>query len=1276
MRNKNHSSKRNKQTSKSGVSITDLTVFASSPSSPSSSSIASSMTISSNTTYSSVTTTTTTARPSSLSSSPSSSSSISPSTSILGTKAALPALTVKIVERKGYAVDTESRDELSSSLTGTTLADIDSEDIFQIGGDDEYQLNKLELLAQATENGDTDVTQQTTIENRNDVTEVEKKQAMSSLEEAQRPQVNGMKGHDWVVLGALTAITLTVRMWDIQAPGVVVMDEAHVGKYVNGYLTKQFIFDRHPPLGKMLLAGISSATSNYTGTFPFDEIGDAYPKTLPFAAMRATMALMGALCAPMAYITLRAIGQSGYAASVATILIAFDNALTANNRLMTLDAPLMFFTALSSMSWNMFAKQSFRPFSALWWTWLVMTGLAVSGALTTKASGIFTLLTIGTFAAKNMLNLAFTRSVGGVLFAKHLIPRVALILLLPVASYIYLFHLHFERQFNRPFGLQSPYNAYDLNMLSYPFRNSLLLTSPESMLAHGFSDPELEPIWKDVVYGSVIQLRSDLRPPLYLHSFHQRWPKESTQQQVSGYDYPDLNTNWIIVKALSDKDKAAGVDEIPSRLRYVRHGDIIKLRHVPTRKCLHSHNVRTIGQFTRDQYCEVSAYGSPSIDGDSNGWRIMEVVDGEKMIKLPKTSDTKITALETAIRFKHLEHKCYLSVTDDMLPPDMPGGAGRRELACLKDAKVNSKSIWRITVNDHDYLPVDTDIASYPKISFSKKFKELHKLMWSTPRAFEQAGTLTMPTIPLSWPLATSKNIIHIWRKVSTLQGVDGGSTQARNVQQISLIANPIVWWTGLFGVLGYLSAHTVIMLREKRGYVSQEFKQKDLPGASIFFAGWAIHYFPYLLLSTEKHNLTTHHYFPALYFSILLSCTLLSGLLRHVLAGSSNLAARSSLWIGLSVIAIAAFIQISPFTYGTLITPDRYESLEQWIYRDPLQRPSHFATLEYSKNHNTTTDSGIPAWSLLFSQRVQVPRPAIRELAPVLEMYYPDKDEALPRDDVFMTPSQRPPQLWDVNTQKGRPNAYQRQQMHSVLEMIKNEENEKAVKEEEEKKMLESSIDQDPEAQQQLQQHHPGDSDSLEDNVLTQEDASRSALEELVVEDAHPLSDQQQDLDRKTRLEETFESTPESVEKSDSDDRKSKFLASLAFNAQSYALQKFNEGNSYGPLDGWGIPLKFDFKAENDGDEAKCSSGFSNTGRNSLQDTTMKRSKMRRALKYREEIRLERYRAKLRKDKEKQEEQLKSDQAPDPLQQELNELKTSEAEGNGDIDQEHDNKN
>ena len=46
-----------------------------------------------------------------------------------------------------------------------------------------------------------------------------------------------------------------------------------MGKTVNAYLKDEFMFDAHPPLGKLILAGVASIF-NYNGSFAFDEIGE------------------------------------------------------------------------------------------------------------------------------------------------------------------------------------------------------------------------------------------------------------------------------------------------------------------------------------------------------------------------------------------------------------------------------------------------------------------------------------------------------------------------------------------------------------------------------------------------------------------------------------------------------------------------------------------------------------------------------------------------------------------------------------------------------------------------------------------------------------------------------------------------------------------------------------------------------------------------------------------------------------------------------------------
>lgn len=52
-------------------------------------------------------------------------------------------------------------------------------------------------------------------------------------------------------------------------------DELHYGKYVSMYMKNVFFFEKHPPLGKQLIAGVAYFTG-YDGNYTFNKIGSEY----------------------------------------------------------------------------------------------------------------------------------------------------------------------------------------------------------------------------------------------------------------------------------------------------------------------------------------------------------------------------------------------------------------------------------------------------------------------------------------------------------------------------------------------------------------------------------------------------------------------------------------------------------------------------------------------------------------------------------------------------------------------------------------------------------------------------------------------------------------------------------------------------------------------------------------------------------------------------------------------------------------------------------------
>jgi dolichyl-phosphate-mannose-protein mannosyltransferase len=86
---------------------------------------------------------------------------------------------------------------------------------------------------------------------------------------------------------------------------------------------------------------------------------------------------------------------------------------------------------------------------------------------------------------------------------------------------------------------------------------------------------------------------------------------------------------------------------------------------------------------------------------------------------------------------------------------------------------------------------------------------------------------------------------------------------------------------------------------------------------------GWGLHYFPFFLMSRQ---LFLHHYFPALYFAILLLCGIFD-------LATSTLRPRVRLQIAgvIAILALWNYYHFSPLAYGTPWTKSKCEA-SKWV--------------------------------------------------------------------------------------------------------------------------------------------------------------------------------------------------------------------------------------------------------------------------------------------------------------------------------------------------------
>ena len=131
---------------------------------------------------------------------------------------------------------------------------------------------------------------------------------------------------------------------------------------------------------------------------------------------------------------------------VASGLIVLDNAHISQCRLIYLDAILVFTLACSLLCYIKFSKLKKQAFSKQWWTWLFLTGIALSCNISTKYVGLFAFITIGTavlFDLWELFNIRSKRTVSILDFMKHVTARLVTLIVIPFMLYLFWFWVNF-----------------------------------------------------------------------------------------------------------------------------------------------------------------------------------------------------------------------------------------------------------------------------------------------------------------------------------------------------------------------------------------------------------------------------------------------------------------------------------------------------------------------------------------------------------------------------------------------------------------------------------------------------------------------------------------------------------------------------------------------------------------------------------------------------------------------------------------------------------------
>jgi dolichyl-phosphate-mannose--protein O-mannosyl transferase len=220
---------------------------------------------------------------------------------------------------------------------------------------------------------------------------------------------------------------MMTRFFKIHFPQTTVFDEVHFGNFTNWYVKGLYFHDIHPPLAKLIMAGVAKY-AGYTGNLKFDlEEHEKYSDMI-YVSLRSTPAFFGALCVPLSYLVVRAMNCGQFAAAMAALMIASDLTLIVESRHILSDGILHFFACLA-----IFAIFLFERYPSA--TALIFEGIALGCVAACKytSGGIIVL------AVLRQIDLTAIRD-----FRRHFgsLARIAILGILVLAIQIACFWVH------------------------------------------------------------------------------------------------------------------------------------------------------------------------------------------------------------------------------------------------------------------------------------------------------------------------------------------------------------------------------------------------------------------------------------------------------------------------------------------------------------------------------------------------------------------------------------------------------------------------------------------------------------------------------------------------------------------------------------------------------------------------------------------------------------------------------------------------------------------
>lgn len=495
------------------------------------------------------------------------------------------------------------------------------------------------------------------------------------------------KFNRWAIAATfIYLINYIIKTYKIEKGSVVVWDEAHFGKFGGRYLRREFYFDVHPPLGKMLTA-LSGYLIGQDPTFKF-ESGSTYPSDMDYVGMRRFHAAIGSSLPVFVFGILKELGYSLEWSFYISLLYVFENGFTSISRLILLDSHLLFFTGSTTYLLARVYKNRKKNNVAN----LLCAGLSIGCVMSVKWIGCLTTLLFGLYIIYELCKVLLSKKPLTYLGRMFVIRSICLIVF-PICLYLTWFGIHF---------LICNKSSSDEAHMSSLFQARLKTDKVKS-------------IKKYISYGSVITIKSSKRAGGNLHTHGHDYP-DTNYRQITTYFHKDENNQWAFQKVIEDNESAD----------FVKHDDQVVLFHPAIKAYL-----------AADAKSAFMSEGNRVIGIKEtilkNAIWIVKIINDDILL------EDRLKTITTRFRLMNKETGLYLNWSGKNYPQ---WGFGQGEVTCISET--SSGTVWNIEENS---LDDSNDNFEYEEIksmkaAFLKHVIELNQAMYNTNKALVQEENL------------------------------------------------------------------------------------------------------------------------------------------------------------------------------------------------------------------------------------------------------------------------------------------------------------------------------------------------------------------------------------------------------------------------------------------------------------------------------------------------------------------------------------------------------